>query len=125
MTALCHSRHLTGTDTGKQAPNPDWHVTEQGAERGGVMTLAGQHASTSHAQAPTLAHHGHLCRDDLGLDCSCELLRLRETETKAGQASLFIALETSKLHLRRLSGLQLRHQFHPPHHLRHQLTLVT
>jgi hypothetical protein len=56
---------------------------------------------------------------------SLELLRLRETQTKAGQASLFIALETSKLHLRRLSGLQLRHQFHPPHHLRHQLTLVT
>jgi hypothetical protein len=33
-----HSRHLTGT--GKQAPNPDGHVTEQGTERGGVMTLS-------------------------------------------------------------------------------------
>jgi hypothetical protein len=42
------------------------------------MTLAGQDASTSHAQAGALAHHGHPRRDHLGLVRGCELLRLRQ-----------------------------------------------
>ena len=41
--------------TGEQASNPDRHVAEQGAERRAVMALAGQHASTGHARAATLA----------------------------------------------------------------------
>jgi hypothetical protein len=83
--ALCPSRTLTGTDN--QALNPNRHVTEQGAERRGIMTLAGQDASTSHAQTTTLANDGHLRRDHLGLERGCELPRLRQTETKLGQAN--------------------------------------
>ena len=71
-----------------------------------------------------LAGDRHLCRDDLRLDRGRQLFRLGETKPEVGQASLLIALEACDLDLRRLSGLQLRHQLHPPHQLRHQLTLV-
>jgi hypothetical protein len=88
------------------------------------MTLAGQDASTSQAQAATLAHHRHLRRDHIRLECGGELLRLRQTQTKVGQANLFVALEARKFPLRRQARLQLCNQLHPPHQLRHQLTLV-
>jgi hypothetical protein len=65
------------------------------------MPFAGQHASTSHARAATLAHHGHLRRDHLSLKRGCQLLRLREPKSQVGYPSLFIALEARILHLRR------------------------
>jgi hypothetical protein len=120
--APCPSGALAGT--GKQPPNSNRHVTEQGAEGRGVMTLAGQDTSTRHAQAATLAHHGHLRRDHLRLNRGGQLLRLREPEPELRQASLLIALEACNLHLRRQARLQLRNQLHPPHQLRHQLNLA-
>ena len=71
-----------------------------------------------------LAGDPHLRRDDLRLDRGHELLRLSETKPEVGQACLLIAFEACDFHLRRLPGLQLRHQLDPPHQLRHQLTLV-
>ena len=94
----------------------------RGAERRGVMTLAGQDASTHHARAATLAHHGHLRRDHLSLEGRCELLRLGKPEPEVGQAGLFIALEACDLHLRRQARLQFCNQLHSPNHLRHRLT---
>jgi hypothetical protein len=73
------------------------------------MSLAGQNTSAGLAQAATLAKDGYLRRNHLRLERGCELLRFLETEPKIGQADLFITFETSELHLRRLSGLQLRH----------------
>ena len=66
----------------------------------------------------------HLCRDELRLEGGGKLLRLYETEPEVGQASPLIAFDACDLDLRRLPGLQLRHQFDPPHQFRHQLTLV-
>jgi len=114
---LCLVRTLART--GEQAPNPDRHVTEQGAKRHGVMTFAGQHVSTNHAHAATLAHHGHLRRDHLRMERRCELLRLGKPEPKVGQAGLFIALEACNLHLPRQARLQFRNQLHSPNHPRH------
>jgi hypothetical protein len=57
----------------------------------------------------TLAQHGHLRRDHLGLERSGELLCLCQTEPKVRQARLFITLGTSEFHLDRLSGRQLGH----------------
>ena len=71
-----------------------------------------------------LAGDRHLRRDDLRLDRSHELFRLGETKPGVGQTGLLIAFEASDLDLRRLPGLQLRHQLDPPYQPRHQLTLV-
>jgi len=119
--ALCISQTLAaGTD--KQAPNSDRHVTEQGAKRRRIITLAGQHASTRRAQPMTLAHHGYLPRHHLCLERRCDLLCLCQPQSKVGHAGLFIAFDAADLHLSRHPSLQLRHQLHPPHQLRHQLT---
>ena len=120
--ALCLARPLAGT--GEQAPNPDWDVAEQRAERRDVMSLAGQPTPASRAGAAMLTGDRHLCRDDLRLDRGGQLLRLCETEPEVGQARLLIAFEACDLHLRRLAGPKLRHQLDPPHQFRHPLTLV-
>ena len=120
--ALCVAPILAGT--GEQASDPKWHLTEQRAESRGAMALAGQLALASHACAAMLAGDHHLCRDDLRLDRSHQMFRLSEMKPEIGQASPLIALEACDLDLRRLSGLQLRHQLHPPHQPRHQPTLV-
>ena len=44
-------------------------------------------------------------------------------DPEVGQASLLAALETRDLCLRGHARLQLRHQLHTPHQLRHQATL--
>ena len=119
--ALRLARALTGAD--EQPSDAHRHVAEQGAERRGVMALAGQPSSTGHAPATTLARHGHLCRHDLSLERRCELLRLIEPKPELGQAGLLIALDASNLGLRHHAGLQLRNQLHPPHQFRHQPTL--
>jgi hypothetical protein len=43
------------------------------------------------------------------------MFRLSEAEPEVGQTGLLIAFEACDLDLRRLSGLQLRHQLDPPH----------
>lgn len=96
--ALGLARSLAGT--GGQPPDPNRHVAEQRAERRVVMALAGQDSSTGLAPAATLAKDGYLRRGHRRLERGCELLRLRETEPKIGQAELFTAFETSELHLR-------------------------
>jgi hypothetical protein len=88
------------------------------------MALAGQLALTSHTCAAMLTGDHHLCRDDLRLDRGYKMFRLSETKPEVGQTGPLIALEACDLDLRRLSGLHLRHQLHPPHQPRHQLTLV-
>jgi len=119
--ALCRSQTLA-TGTGKQAPNSDRHIAKHRAERRRIITLAGQHASTRRTQAMTLAHHGYLRRNHLGLERRCDLLCLGQPQSKVGHAGLFIALEAANLHLRRHPNPQLHHQLHatpasPPAHL--------
>jgi hypothetical protein len=84
------------------------------------VAFARQPAPAGNAGAAALAHHGHLRRHDLILKCRNELLRLSEPKPKVGRAGLLIALDASNLSLRQLTGPQFRHQFHPPHQLRHQ-----
>ena len=48
---------------------------------------------------------------------------VRNRTLRVGQASLLVTLETGDLCLRGHAGLQLRHQLHTPHQLRHQPTL--
>jgi hypothetical protein len=120
--ALCFAAILAGT--GEQAPDPKWNVTEQQAECRGVMSLAGQLPPASRTGAAMLTGDRHLCRDDRRLEGGGELLSLCETEPEVGQARLLIAFDVRDLDLRRLPGLQLRHQLDPPHQLRHQLTLI-
>jgi hypothetical protein len=79
------------------------------------MSLAGQDAPASDAYAAILAGNRHLCRDDLRLDRGCQPFCLCETKPEVGQACLLITFEACDLHLRRLPGLKLRHQFDPPH----------
>jgi hypothetical protein len=112
------------TGTGKQAPNPNWHVTEQRAKYRGVMSLAGQDAPASDACAAMLAGNRHLCRDNLSLDRGCQPFCFRETKPEVGQTCLLIVFEARDLNLRRLPGLKLRHQLDPPHQLWPPLTLV-
>jgi hypothetical protein len=65
-----------------------------------------------------------LCRDDLRLEGGGELLRLSKPEPEVGQASRLIAFAACDLDLRRLPGLQLRHQLDSLHQFRHQPTLA-
>jgi hypothetical protein len=62
-----------------------------------------------------LAGNHHLCRDNLRLDRGREMFRLSETKPEVGQTGLLIAFKACDLDLRRLPGLQLRHQLDPPH----------
>jgi hypothetical protein len=71
-----------------------------------------------------LAGDRHLRRDDLRLDRGHELFRLGETKPEVGRTGLLIAFEACDLHLRRLPGAKLRHQFDPPNQFHHRLTLV-
>jgi hypothetical protein len=119
--ALRLARALAGAD--QQSPDPDRHRAEQGAERRAVMPLAGQRPPTGGAAAATLAHDRHLGRHHPGLDCGGELLGLLEPEPELRQAGLLVALEARDLGFRRHAGLQLRHQPHPPHQLRHRTLL--
>src|SRR4051794_30664941 len=84
------------------------------------MALAGQQLATSRAPATALAHRGHLCRHDLGLQRRGEPLYLLQPEPEASQAGRLATLDPGNLGLRRHPGLQLRHQLHPPHQLRHR-----
>ncbi len=88
------------------------------------MPFAGQDALTSHACAATLAGDRDLCRDNLRLDRGCQPFCLRKAKPEIAQTGLLIAFDACDLDLRRLPGLQLRHQFDPPHQFHHQLTLV-
>jgi hypothetical protein len=56
------------------------------------------------------------------LKCRHELLRLGQPKPKVSDAGVLIALDAGNLGLRHLTRPQLRHQFHPPHRLRHQAT---
>ena len=46
-------------------------------------------------------------------------------DPEIAQTGLLIAFDVCDLDLGRLPGLQLRHQFDPPHQFRHQLILVS
>jgi hypothetical protein len=71
-------------------------------------------------RAATLAGDRDLCRDNLRLDRGCQPFCLRKAKPEIAQTGLLIAFDACDLDLRRLPGLQLRHQFDPPHQFRHQ-----
>jgi hypothetical protein len=114
-------RALTGAD--EQPADAHRHIAEQGTKLCPIVALAGQHAPTGPAPATALAHHSHLCRYDLSLECRRELLRLSKLKPEFGQAGLLIALDPGNLGFRHHPGPQLRNQLHPPHQFRHQPTL--
>jgi hypothetical protein len=60
-----------------------------------------------------------------GLQRGSELLGLDKPQTQLSQTDLVVALDPGDFRLRRHPGLQFCNQLHPPHQLRHPLTLVT
>jgi hypothetical protein len=110
---------LALTGAGKQPPHPNRHIAKQREERHRVMPLARQPATAGNAGA-TASHHAHLCRHDLILKGRHELLRLAQPKPKVSGTGLLIALDAGNLGLRHFTRPRLRHQFHPPHKLRHQ-----
>jgi hypothetical protein len=119
--ALRFARAVAGAD--EQPSDPDRHVAEQGAERRGVIALAGQRTFTRRTAALPLAYDGQLPRNHLGLERRRELLGFVEPQPEVGQARLLATLNARDLGLGRHAGLQLRHQLHTPYQLRHQPTL--
>jgi hypothetical protein len=86
------------------------------------VPLTGQHVPTNRTGTATLTGDHHLSRHDLRLDRGCQLFRLHETKSEAGQAWLPIAFDACNLKLRRFPGIKLRHQLDPPYQVCHPLT---
>jgi hypothetical protein len=86
----------------------------------GVVALTGQLVPARRAVATSLANHGHLQGNNLGLKRCDYLFRLGETKPKISQVRLLIAFDAGHLNLRHDPRPKLRHQFHPPYQLRHQ-----
>jgi hypothetical protein len=105
---------------GQQPSNPDRHRAEQRAEGRPVVALAGQRLTAGCTPAAALANGRHLRRHDLGLERGGEPLRLLEPEAELGWTGLLATHDPGDLGLGRHAGLQLRHQLHPPHQLRHR-----
>jgi len=108
----------------KQAPDPHWHVAEQGAERRPVVPLGGQPAPARLARARALAYGGYLRRDHLGLQRRREPLRLVQPQPEIGQADVLVALDAGKLRFGDNARMPLRNQLHPPLQLRHPPALA-